>query len=71
VSHGGGDYWNWGGVLPPPGVPEKDHQEVVVLPGRVTVRAESPGYAGGREEVEVTAGLEPPQVVLELVPRGA
>lgn len=71
VSHGGGDYWNWGGVLPPPGAPQKDHQDVVVLPGRVTVRAESPGYESGRQEIEIVPGVEPPTVVLDLAPRAA
>ncbi|MCE9635790.1 MAG: hypothetical protein K8T90_08805 [Planctomycetes bacterium] len=71
VSHGGGDYWSWGGVLPAPGAPEKDHSDVVVLPGRVTVRAESPGYEGARQEVEVTSGMDAPSVTLDLVHREA
>lgn len=69
VSHGGGDYWNWGGVLPPPGAPEKDHSEVRVLPGRVTVRAESPGYEGARQEVEAAAEMDALTVALDLLHR--
>jgi hypothetical protein len=67
VSHGGGDYWNWGGVLPPPGAPQPDHHDIFVLPGHVTVRAESPGYVGVRQEVEVVAGEDAPVVTFELV----
>jgi hypothetical protein len=69
VSHGGGDYWNWGGVLPPPGAPERDHADIVVLPGRVTIRAESPGYQGAEQHLEVKAGVDAPSVTLDLVHR--
>lgn len=69
VSHGGGDYWNWGGVLPPPGQSPKEHHDVAVLPGRVVVRAESPGYEGAHREFDVAAGADAPEITLGLARR--
>ncbi len=32
VTHAGGDLWIWGGVLPPPDAPPRDHHDVEVRP---------------------------------------
>jgi hypothetical protein len=71
VTHGGGDYWVWGGVLPPPDAPPRDHHDVEVRPGPVTVRAASPGFASAEVRVDVVAGEDAAPVTLRLVPHAS
>jgi len=70
VTTAGSDYWHWGGVLPPPGAPEPEFTGFMVLPGPVTIRADSPGYHEATRTVEVPPGDdEPTTVVVRLEPR--
>lgn len=69
VTHAGGDYWSWGGVLPPPDAPPQDHHDVEVRLGPVTVRAASPGFETAEAHVDVAAEDDAPPVVLRLARR--
>ncbi len=68
VSHAGGEQCMWGGVLPPPGAPPRDHHDVDVRLGAVTVRAASPGYATGEARVTIAGGDDEPALTLRLAP---
>jgi hypothetical protein len=70
VTHGGGDLWIWGGVLPPPDAPPKDRHDVEVRPGTVTVRAASPGFVATELQLEIEGGAGDAEATLRLVPRG-
>ena len=71
VTSAGSDHWYWGGVLPPPGTPAPEFAEFLVLPGPVTIQADSPGYGAAKRVLEVQAEDEPPVVRIDLQPRVA
>lgn len=69
VTHGGGDLWIVGGVLPRRDETPKDHHDVEVRPGPVRVHASSPGFSDAEASLDVGLEDDTADVTLRLAPQ--